>query len=522
MVRPNKIHKMKQGPNSTFALPSPSDARNMSPRRGTISNLPNELLVRIFRETQQLCAEAADFGWYCPELSRAGKDRQWAKWLAPARVCRRWYSIIVNCPALWTTIRQICLCTPDVLEAILARSNGLPLSVDVDDISDPITRKTLLRQMRRIRHLKLESYRTALDIHQLTTRDLYPDLYRPDILETLLLDVRDMPFSEPYHAFSLSQIFHGDLPHLREFTFFCDTDMDGVIPAPNLRSLVITVCEDDRAEDVDPMICQPRCSINNIQNLLESLLKMPHLEQLELQDPCSTTLQAVDESIGIVSLPSLKSFRLANSAGGAVPLLRHISLPPACDNVEIELSRDTGAPSHLPTLVTAIGSCLGRLTRDSSYLEPLGLLFGGVPSSASFDFYLPGPPPDPLHMLLRVRLHGDDRPGASDAESAVKLLAVMPFAPNVTCVSLCGVGCRFPVVSSSPEVQGRLFRELARYREVRRLDIFPRSLPLPVSPEEVREAFPHVQEATYHSKEGFEVLSRSYTYAVLPTDGSRS
>lgn len=516
MVRLFKRTAPKLNPHQNRRHSSSAISLDMSPRRGTISNLPNELLVRIFTLVQLLCEEDAETD---PMRTPAQNDCVWAQWLIPARVCRHWYAVIVGCPALWTTIRQICLHSPYVLETILARSNGLPLTVDVDDISNPITRTILLRQMRRIRNLTLEVLRTELDEHRRTVRDLHPDLYRPDILETLELHITDNYDDDSYQPFSLSEIFHGEFPRLREFILYClNADMDGNVPAPNLQSLFITM-SDDIIEELGPPHRQPKYCIN-IRNLMASLREMPLLSWLGLLDPCSTTLQAVDESDGTASLQSLKHVYLQTSAGGAVPLLRRISLPPTCQQVQIRLDRAIGPPSDLTSLVTALGIFLGRLSRDSSSPEPFGLLVAGSASTTSFEFHLPITPSGDRPIPLSVVVCGYDREDTPHWECAVKLLAIMPFAPNVTSVSLCSSYVdEEPVLS--PDVQRRLFQKLARYREVRRLDIFPGSLPLPVSTEEVREVFPLVREATYPDSDGESVWERTegYTYAMLPTEG---
>ena len=98
-----------------------------------VSKLPNELLHEILREyiRKMVTRDSARLYGAEPHESDSPHVRRNMWWLILTRVCRRWRTLTLQSPRLWTKVNPSLSWRPEMLSRFLANSSPLPLDLDM-------------------------------------------------------------------------------------------------------------------------------------------------------------------------------------------------------------------------------------------------------------------------------------------------------------------------------------------------------------------------------------------------------
>lgn len=453
-------------------------------------NFPAELLNNILRAVQ--------------DLYRGEPDREWIRWLDLLRVCRRWNSVITGDPFFWTEIHPAYLGLTHGLAAILSRSRGLPLGVQLRDVNESNFPKfaLVMREMTRIRSLELNVLHYYVSKLRRELPDAERDVFCPLVLERLSLQI----FHGVLHnsPMGLSDVFSGGFPCLQELDLSCDWDMDGIIPAPTLRKLTVSIIGDVRRDhplhkaSVDP------------KNLVESLRMMPLLQNLRLHHPCTRPRFGELINLPPVVLPALNSFSLTSGLFGAIQTVARIALPPTCSYVSLELDTSVGGPFSVPEFVQYMHRWADKLRSGDRQARPVALsLFGTSSAPGNQHFFLEVCPhrersacphaadDDPACAESLFFLYISGKPYNEHVNAA--LLSVVPFAEDVRVINIVGSPAAFP---SHPIVSDRsahdlLMARLKRFAAVEKMGIVRGALAYPIDEGGMRRLLPGLRDIVF-------------------------
>lgn len=441
-----------------------------------IAALPNELLAVIFDH----CRHDPD-------------------WMNILRVCRHWRDVALGCPCLWTKIDFRRLKNVKHLQACMHLSGSLPLDVNtgtIDEFTFPLL-ELVLAQASRVQYLDVSMSTYWLEkVLRLGRR-----MRSSARLKYLRLDImRDTSDRSPTPVFSLASLFCGDLPRLVDFRLSSDIPMDGIIPAPNLRSLYLDFAG---SLEVDPLVS----GAVDLPSLLTSLGAMPRLESLDLSHAAGmNTSDSGRNHLRTVFLPQLKHLDIHGLTTSATRLLQHFVLPPTCSRVDIELQSMADDPdTAVPVLAAALQTLFSKTHLSGDNVALLGRTYGLSIVGAAVDDHFG------LVVCPHTQRGACSFTGEDDAvcESAVfslhltddssgqlpLLLRAVPFIPQIRTVNIVGSPAEWPMCSVvDDELAADLLEEIASLPAVRRLEIIPRAFTEVVAEEHIRDVLPQLED----------------------------
>ncbi|KAH9987712.1 hypothetical protein BJV77DRAFT_772829 [Russula vinacea] len=259
-----------------------------------ISRLPPEILATIF----SLLPPSA---W----VTKAGNLAR----ICVAHVCRRWRETTLNHPRLWSDINFSKL-TPDGMAEILARTQRIPLHLEVD--------------ANRWRTGQFDTFVEQLEAHISHIRYLSISGHLHTSLNQVISSVPTL------ESLSLSHEHHRyRLPHVNP------VNLSSCI-APRLTSLELVNCdiswESPLLKGLRTLkICGPSADTRpGLQDWMDALTEMPQLETLILHSATPPALHAaplLSQPSRTATLPSLTGFHISASAGDCALALAHLVLP---------------------------------------------------------------------------------------------------------------------------------------------------------------------------------------------------
>ncbi|KAF5314484.1 hypothetical protein D9619_011763 [Psilocybe cf. subviscida] len=253
----------------------------------SVARLPPEILLQIF-------AKLTEDGGFVDSM----------KCIPITHVCRRWRSLALDAPALWTNLSSENLLWTT---AMLERSKSAPLTVLMDEMSHRVA-TPILKHLSRIISLTIEDW-SAGELQTLHALIEDNAIVAPQ-LEVLSLSCDGvLPWSLPSTTFQQTH---------RLNNLFIDSIHIDWSHSPLFRNLtklrVKTVLSDG----------QPTW-----RELISALDQMPSLKSLFLDDMLPTSpFDAAHDAVS-TSLPNLQSvvFRRVPALGPVVTFLNHVELP---------------------------------------------------------------------------------------------------------------------------------------------------------------------------------------------------
>ncbi|KAF7794969.1 hypothetical protein EIP86_006112 [Pleurotus ostreatoroseus] len=290
------------------------------PRLSPAVRLPSELLQEIFSIFAQLC----------PRRNDHVDGLRWDSWVQVTHVCRRWRSVALAFPALWTRITVV---NARVARAWFHRSGELPLDVvcyvtpqdrqpskSCEAISRAHDRlEVTMQELHRLRRLEVISTswsRTFISSSTWLGRSA-------PLLESLILDVRASPAARCEFNISTLTLFQAS--NLAQLKFLCLKDETHLWGAPLPRSL--------RALEVAHahLLVWKKDQWAFNTSLLNALSTVPKLEELIIVDDvthASTTGRPTTfPDLPAITLPHLRTLTIRNAHPlPSLYLLDHIIL----------------------------------------------------------------------------------------------------------------------------------------------------------------------------------------------------
>ena len=228
------------------------------------------------------------------------------KWICVSHVCRRWRETALNHPRFWSHI-NFSMLAPAALDEILARAKMAPLHLEFATWNQA----------------RVDVFQRHLDAHISHTRHLkiYGPLQR--VLERLVSSAPALEF------LSLTQKKKGNL------------SAQAVIPVnlfnyttPSLTSLELNDCDISWKSSLFKGLqtLEIRRSTTEarpkLEDLLDALNEMPQLETFILQfSPTPLDASLIPEPSRTVTLPSLTTFHISDSAKDCALALAHLVMP---------------------------------------------------------------------------------------------------------------------------------------------------------------------------------------------------
>lgn len=329
-------------------------------RPASPSNLPPELLGRIFEHHIQSCKDVWDLG---PPSHRARTPPCSSAigpytWIRVTHVCQYWRDVALANSLLWSHI--VLTRSVECVQTILARSQQAPLTVQsftsscLGECAMPLRPLRLaLAQLHRIRVVELYVKWWVFD-------DIAAALEKPaPLLESFKLStpsgLYDAGFVLPVVEFNYTSI----VPPLKDLTL-CSYGFPWRNPRHfrNLRSLHIQ-------KGI------PYCPL--VEDVLRALRVMPDLTSLRLDDIFDssprdlTTLPILSD---VVELSMLKDLTLSGDAVSCASLLHSLRFP-TDTHLVLGLPKDQNA-EHLKLALSVVRTKLGlRDTKELRYDAPM-------------------------------------------------------------------------------------------------------------------------------------------------------
>ena len=345
--------------------------RRQANNRLPVFRLPDEILVRIFRSTDDHEGRREEYS----------DPYAWSKIL---QVCHRWYSIGLNNPLLWDTVTNSY--SLDATREILSRSQSVPLHVRVGfprglfwaDDEDAADQDQALRRRYEVPEELMKCMPRIKTLNVAIVDGIWEPtaaMGQPQMLQALTINERG-PFedAEREDLFDITTRwpFTVALPKLRDLTIALERPLCGVICIPTLRVLELEL---GIASDI---------AAYKVQDLLESMRQMPLLEQLSLHyalpDLQGTVYKDDLKRASPVHLPNLKALICDDRCATVSTLLDHIVIPTTCSlsiTCEADIPEDIQAPISSLRRKLATSADRRRVIRslEVSSREPSGRAF---------------------------------------------------------------------------------------------------------------------------------------------------
>lgn len=271
-----------------------------------ISKLPPELLSEIFIHVASDRAQVHE---------RAPLYHPYWTWISVLQVCTHWRAVAIASPRLWSRI--VVTMHPEWMKEVLQRSRSAPLFVSAHTDSRPGGRKSqslkvVMESLARIRDLRLTGAPDILERALSVWRGPAP------LLENVSLTVpTDLGLSRQFSP-RLDLFLNGQAERLQrlemqEYPF----PWNIVSSFPLLKHLIVSHQLDD--------------AVPTMTDMLNTLERLPLLEELELRDILPPCLEATNYLPGVtrvIALPRLRSVKLSARTQDCTNLLIHLSVHP--------------------------------------------------------------------------------------------------------------------------------------------------------------------------------------------------
>ncbi|KAJ3558755.1 hypothetical protein NM688_g733 [Phlebia brevispora] len=349
--------------------------------------LPNEILGEIFFLTM------SHFMWHPqPRFQQSGHRVSYGGWIFITGVCRRWYTVAVHIPTLWSHL--LLPCDKVFIKLLLQRSQDTPLHVvnhrafDNKSIAEvpEMLQLVLPQQLHRIRTLSLHIHRDAYKdfVHEALT------LPAPN-LHTLEVDIWSSNAPDIC-------IHHHLMPSLRVFR---NSGRDNA-PWESLSSMATL-----QVLDLNNQFFGGKVALSTV---LDVLAGVPLLQKLRLHH----FVPVAAGELQAVRLKRLEECDLLSTPAACVALLRHITTPPDVRILisyyplsgmdypqpmeSIAMKSETASPLVSFAIFVALGHY--RRTTVAGWKSPVGLEHTlDLDNGSAFRLALQEAPP--LHHFLR-------------------------------------------------------------------------------------------------------------------------
>ena len=337
-----------------------------------ISILPPEILCEIF-------LYAADVDIH--EQYVVKERRKSYGWICVSHVCRHWRTVALSCPALWSRL-DVKAGSPELLEAFLARSRGVPLTVSYTG---------------RVRgsHLTLpwseqEAIAMVLESHLQRTRSLsltLGDGEQNTILTTLngpspllkSLEIRcDTSYAVSHDAYTrVHELLHHPETRVRSLKLHHFAMRWPKVRLPHLTQLNITGGQ------------SPVSPREDLRHLTVALASMEALEELVLDSAVTLPLDsALSDVTTPVVLPRLRTLCLRDSASECIHVLNRFTTPSLSSlGLEVHAHMDPGS------LYSQVVAAIVTKTRSMQTFLALAINFSSnYPNQARVSAYTKADP----------------------------------------------------------------------------------------------------------------------------------
>lgn len=278
-----------------------------------IAKLPPEILIEIFLQYKALHV-------------RTAKDA--TDWQSVAHVCRYWRSLALQCSTLWTFVRLSA--KDECTKELLARSNGLPLTVRDAFIPSETSEQFLAAEMSRVEDLHLAVHNNTL------IADSAP------LLRCLVLHSNNsFGYGETFGMIGASKLVYGDAaPLLQEFRI-CQHPLEWHrFRHSNLRDLRVT---------------QPPTVLCPLKNIITALSAMPLLEILTLHKALPEDIPPSRRGSHRATLPHLRSIAISGPSFSCANLLTYLDFP-SDSSIRVASHKEK-------KVLEGLGACLLKFTQ---------------------------------------------------------------------------------------------------------------------------------------------------------------
>lgn len=281
-----------------------ADTRQKRNRYSSIHRLPNETLVSVFQFT----------------LQQQGASLRYQKMAAMSRVCRKWRTVTLDTPSLWTSLST--KSPQKSLEAAIQRSRSAELTVEFESELDRGFNTLLAHAPQLMERIQ------SLSINMPSSAKRYPFLRVPaPILQTLRLYTG-------FHRQGVAppvELFGDQAPQLREVSI----QGFSVSPACNiLGGLTSLVLSSVMASD-------------GLSHLCSVVRQNPNLQKLVMENVTLANTEDTAEGVSAIDLPRLAALSLRGFVPEITARLLSLLDAPQCTQMMVnclivEAMNDTG------------------------------------------------------------------------------------------------------------------------------------------------------------------------------------
>ncbi|KZV69251.1 hypothetical protein PENSPDRAFT_686607 [Peniophora sp. CONT] len=397
---------------SSTATPEPEDTAPPLAAR-----LPPAILSRVF------------------ELLHDDSKRETSlEWIKTSHVCRHWRTQALGHKLLWASLNPVIL-SRGLLDVFLERSEGVPLAVFVDVISDcddwtirQAYKMVLTTQLHRVRSLAYAPSVAPWPVP--TAEELVPLLKQPaPLLQALLLPGFKRSKFLYREARTLLTFLLEHAPNIQELelTQFPPQCFPWGSPPAAMRTLVLSA--DSSVEGTSTL---------TFSLLLEGLGAMPALQTLSLSGVIPKDVSGTHVH-DIVHLPHLQKLRLSGSGEQYARLWYHLKTHRECA-VRIEIVRSPTFPAILPAALARHYAECDVSSSDELFVKR------NTAYGLAYDLYPIGQPPDECtppshpytHPSVSLFVAWENRKEAAPELPAVQIFAATPIS-NIKILAVAAV-----------------------------------------------------------------------------------